>query len=112
MALELRVMRHLLALDEHRNFARAARELGITQPALSRSIQALEASVGVRLFDRGRERVKPTDVGQLLLDLARPIVNESAEAERQLRHLVTAQTGQIRIGAGPYPADISIGRAV
>jgi DNA-binding transcriptional LysR family regulator len=53
----------------------------------------------------------PTDVGQLLLDLARPIVNESIEAERQLRHVVTAQTGQIRVGAAPYPADISVGRA-
>lgn len=111
MALELRVMRHLLALDAHRNFARAARELGITQPALSRSIQALEATIGARLFDRGRERVLPTYVGQLLLDLARPIVNESVEAERQLRHIVTAQAGQIRVGAGPYPADISVGRA-
>ena len=52
MSLELRVMRHLLALDEHRNFARAARELGITQPALSRSIQTLEVSIGARLFDQ------------------------------------------------------------
>ena len=111
MALELRVMRHLLALNQHRNFARAARELGITQPALSRSIQALEAAIGARLFDRGRERVEPTDVGQVLVDLARPIVNESVEAERQLRQVVSADAGQIRVGAGPYPADISVGHA-
>ena len=112
MALDIRLMRHLLALDEHRNFARAARRLGITQPALSRSIQAFEATIGTRLFDRRREGVTPTDVGQLLIELARPIVNESIEAERQLRQVVNARTGQIRIGAGPYAADISVGRAI
>lgn len=111
MALDIRAMRYLLTLNEYRNFARAARRLGITQPALSRSIQALETTVGARLFDRGRAGATPTDVGVLLLELARPIVNESVEAERQLRQLVTAQTGQIRIGAGNYPADISVGRA-
>jgi DNA-binding transcriptional LysR family regulator len=112
MGLEIRTMRQLLALGEHGSFARAARQLGITQPALSRNVQALEATIGARLFDRGRDGVVPTDVGRLLLDLARPIVNESVEAERQLRQLVSAHTGQIRIGAGPFPADISVGRAV
>jgi DNA-binding transcriptional LysR family regulator len=112
MGLEIRVMRHLLALDQQRNFARAARQLGITQPALSRSIQALEASIGARLFDRGRMGVTPTDAGAMLIDLVRPIVNESDEADRQLRHMLDAKGGQIRVGAGPYPADISVGRAV
>jgi DNA-binding transcriptional LysR family regulator len=112
MALEIRLLRQLLTLHEHGNFARAARHLGITQPALSRSVQSLEARLGTRLFDRGREGVVPTDVGKLLLQLARPIVNESHEAERQLRQLVSAHSGQVRIGAGPYPADISVGQAV
>lgn len=105
-------MRHALALGEHRNFARAARELRITQPALSRSIQALEAAIGARLFDRSRQGVTPTDAGALLLDLVRPIVNESDAADRQLRHMLEAQSGRIRVGAGPYPADISVGEAL
>ena len=71
MAFDIRAMRQLLALGEQGSFARAARQLGITQPALSRSVQALEARIGARLFDRGREGVIPTDVGRLLLDLAR-----------------------------------------
>lgn len=88
MGLEIRTMRHLLALGEQRNYARAARQLNITQPALSRSIQALEAAVGARLFDRSRARVVPTDIGQRLLALVRPIVNESVEVERQLRQML------------------------
>src|SRR5262247_1645468 len=112
MGLEIRVMRHLLALDQQHSFARAARQLGVTQPALSRSIQALETSIGARLFDRGRMGITPTDAGALLIDLVRPIVNESDEADRQLRHMLEARAGQIRIGVGPYPADISVGAAV
>jgi DNA-binding transcriptional LysR family regulator len=50
--IELRQLRQLLALAEHGNFSRAAEALHITQPALSRSIQSLEASVGAILFDR------------------------------------------------------------
>jgi DNA-binding transcriptional LysR family regulator len=111
MGLEIRAMRHLLALGDRRHFARAARELSITQPALSRSIQAIEAKTGTKLFDRSRTGVTPTEAGQLLLDLVRPIVNEADEADRQLRQMVDAQSGRIRIGAGPYAADISLGWA-
>jgi DNA-binding transcriptional LysR family regulator len=54
MNIDLRQCRHVLALDRHRSFARAADALGLTQPALTRSLQALEKSIGARLFDRDR----------------------------------------------------------
>ena len=57
--IETRHLRHLLALAEHRNYARAADALHLTQPALTRSIQALEASLDAQLFDRGRGEVTP-----------------------------------------------------
>ena len=50
--MDLRRLRHLIAVAEHGNFGRAAAASYITQPALSRSIQALEAEVGAPLFDR------------------------------------------------------------
>ena len=67
MEVELRRLRHLIALAEHGNFGRAAAACYITQPALSRSIQALEAQVGAALFDRRRTGVELTDMGRLLL---------------------------------------------
>jgi len=66
MKLDLRQLRHVLALDRHRNFGRAAEAIGLTQPALSRSLQALEDEIGARLFDRDRSRVEPTAVGARL----------------------------------------------
>jgi LysR family transcriptional regulator, cyn operon transcriptional activator len=70
MALELRQMRHLLALAEHGSFARAASALRLSQPALSRSVQTIEEQVGTRLFQRWASGVVPTDVGRLLIQRA------------------------------------------
>lgn len=52
MIIELRLIRHALALGKHGNFARAAEALHLTQPSLSRSIAALEQALDVPLFDR------------------------------------------------------------
>jgi DNA-binding transcriptional LysR family regulator len=112
MAIDLRQCRHVLALDRHRNFARAADTLGLTQPALSRSLQALEKSIGARLFDRDRARVEPTPVGERLIERARLLVNQARDIEQDLKQMLGLEVGLLRIGAGPYPADLSVGTAV
>lgn len=112
MNIELRQLHYLLAIDRHRNFARAAEAIGLSQPALSRSLQTLERSVGARLFDRNRARVEPTVIGARLIMRARLLVNEAGDIERELRQLLGLQAGLLRLGAGPYPADISVGTAV
>ena len=112
MKLDLRQLRHVLALGRHRNFARAAEEIGLTQPALSRSIQSLEQSVGARLFDRDRTGVEPTAVGLRLIELARPLVSQARLAEREIERLTDLASGLLRIGAGPYASEISVGTAV
>lgn len=53
---DLRQLRHFVALAEHGHFARAAEAVNLSQPALSRSIQALENGLGCRLLDRGHAR--------------------------------------------------------
>jgi DNA-binding transcriptional LysR family regulator len=112
MRIELRQLRHLLALDRFRNFARAAEAIGLTQPALTRSIQTLEDSVGMRLFDRDHSRVEPTLAGAMLIREAQAVLNRAADMERVMRRLVDVQAGRLRIGAGPMAADGSVGIAV
>jgi DNA-binding transcriptional LysR family regulator len=111
MHFDLRQCRHVLALDRHRNFARAADALGLTQPALSRSLQALERSIGARLFDRDRAGVEPTAVGERLIERARLLVNQARDIEQDLQQMLGLEVGLLRIGAGPYPADLSVGTA-
>jgi DNA-binding transcriptional LysR family regulator len=112
MNFDLRQCRHVLALDQHRNFARAADALGLTQPALTRSLQVLEKSIGARLFDRDRSRVEPTPVGERLIERARLLVNQARDVEQDLKQMLGLEVGLLRIGAGPYPADLSVGTAV
>jgi DNA-binding transcriptional LysR family regulator len=112
MNIDLRQCRHVLALDQHRSFARAADALGLTQPALTRSLQVLEKSIGARLFDRDRTRVEPTAVGERLIDRARLLVNQARDIEQDLKQMLGLEIGLLRIGAGPYPADLSVGTAI
>jgi DNA-binding transcriptional LysR family regulator len=112
MEIDLRQYRHVLALEQHRNFARAAEALGLTQPALTRSLQVLEKSVGARLFDRDRTGVEPTPVGERLIERARLLVNQAGDIEQDLQQMLGLEVGLLRIGAGPYPAELSVGTAL
>jgi DNA-binding transcriptional LysR family regulator len=109
--LDLKLLHQALILARHRNFARAAEALHLTQPALSRSIAGLEAALGEKLFDRTRQGVEPTSFGRMLLARAQPLVDGSAELERDFRLLRGLQIGDLRVGAGAYPAELSVGQA-
>ena len=112
MKLNLHQLRHLLALDRHRNFARAAAEVGLTQPALTRSLQMLERDVGARLFDRDRSRVEPTAVGARLVERGRSLLEQAQDVERDIEQLLGLEVGLLRIGCGTFPAEISVGAAM
>jgi DNA-binding transcriptional LysR family regulator len=110
--IENRQLVHCRALASHRHFGRAAEALGITQPALTRSIQSLERSLGVRLFDRQRGQIKPTPLGEVLLERGERILTESEELLRQLRLVRGLEVGRLIVSAGLYPAELSVHRAV
>jgi DNA-binding transcriptional LysR family regulator len=109
--LDLRSLRYVLVLAEAGSFAAAATVLGITQPALSRSVRVLEGALGVRLFDRGRSGALPTSFGRLLVERGRALLADAAAVERELQLLDGADTGVLAIGAGAYPAQICVGQA-
>jgi DNA-binding transcriptional LysR family regulator len=112
MALELRQMRQVLALAEHGSFARAAVALRLSQPALSRSIQLLERQIGSALFLRSIAGVVPTDIGRVLVQRARQVVQMAEDLDREVVSNRTLQAGQLCIGAGPYPVESVITTAL
>ena len=71
---DLRQLRHFVALAEHGHFARAAAAVHLSQPALCRSIQALEASLGYNLVDRHSRGISLTAHGSLVLEHARRLL--------------------------------------
>ncbi len=111
MDVDLRLLRHALALAAERSFARAARAVGLSQPALSRSIQELERRAGSRLFVRDRRGVEPTDAGNVFLEAATEVVARANDLGRQMTLLRGLDVGTLVVGSGPYPADTFIGEA-
>lgn len=112
MPLELRQLRHLLALADHGGIGRAAVALGMTQPALTRSLKELERQVGVALFDRSRSGVTPTDDGRLFIQRARALVYAADELDRDVFRGRAPGSGQVTLGAGPYPAETIVPSAM
>jgi|SRR5579871_2303481 len=102
--LHLKTMTHLVALSRRLNYARAAEDLGISQSALTRSIQALERHLGMRLFDRDRSGVALTPQGRLAVERCAVLLADAEDVERHLVLAAGAQAGRIRFGMAPLPA--------
>jgi DNA-binding transcriptional LysR family regulator len=95
---------HLLALAEECHFARAAKRVHLSQPAFSRSIQALERHTGLQLFERHRGSVRPTPAGEFLIERAARLVQDASSLQREVELLREGQLGDIAFGLGPFPA--------
>ncbi|MGN6356511.1 MAG: LysR family transcriptional regulator [Novosphingobium sp.] len=102
--LDLRRLRHLVALSRRLSYVRAAEDLGITQPTLTRSIQALERELQVRLFDRDRGRVSLTPQGRQTADRAAILLADAEALEASARASGRGESGRIRFGLAPMPA--------
>jgi DNA-binding transcriptional LysR family regulator len=96
-----------VTLAEHGSFGKAAITLGISQPALTKSIQTLEAALGVRLFDRHTRGVVLTDFGRLVVAHTKDLVAREGELLRDIQLLAGLEVGHIDVALGPYPSLMS-----
>ena len=110
--LDLRLLHQAITLASYRNYARAAQALHLTQPALSRSIAGLEARLGEKLFNRTPRGVEITAFGELLLSRGQALLDGAADVEREFKRMRGLEIGELRVGCGPYPAQISVGVAI
>ncbi|OCC23290.1 hypothetical protein MB02_11660 [Croceicoccus estronivorus] len=101
---DLRKIAHMLTLAEAGSFAVAARKLGLTQSALSRSIQVLESEYGFRIFERGRGPVIPTAAGKALIPDAARLHQDAIALDRQAAGIGKGEVGSTSFGMGPLAA--------
>ncbi len=94
--MELRHLRHFVAVAEELNFHRAATRLNMAQPPLSQSIRRLEESLGVQLLERSRSGVALTPAGAAFVDEARNAISH-ADLARKLARREAAETPEIRV---------------
>jgi DNA-binding transcriptional LysR family regulator len=96
--MELRQLRHFVALAEERSVTAAARRELIVQSGLSNSIQALERELGSELYLRGTRPIRLTATGQALLNPARDVLNAADAAERIVHDTREVLVGRLRLG--------------
>lgn len=99
-ALNLTQLHTFCRVAETQNFTRAAELLGMTQPAVTQQVRALEEEFGQALFDRIGRSVQLTQAGELLFDYARRITGLLAECRSALLDLQGSGRGRLRLGAG------------
>ncbi len=102
--MDIKRLKHLVALADARNFGRAATQCHLTQSAFSRSIQAAEDELGLQLFDRGTVEASCTDAGAFVVERARKLLFESHCLERDVSLYRERLIGDLAFGVGPFPA--------
>ncbi len=100
--MEIEQLRHFLKVTELGTFTRASEEVGLSQPALSRSIARLEEELGQPLFERQTRSVALTEAGSLLLGKAKQILTLVDDAKAEISD--DGETGRIRVAAIPTVA--------
>src|SRR5947209_5327179 len=97
--LKLRDLHILLAVVQHGTMAKAAAELAVSQPAVSKAIADMEHALGFRLLDRGRNGIEPTIYGSALVKRGRTIFDELKKGLEELTFLADPTVGDLRIAS-------------
>jgi len=102
--LKLRDLRLLDAVVRLRSMAKAAIQLNISQPAVSKAIAELENVFAVQLVERSRKGIKPTEYGRALLDCGLAIFDDLRQGVKNIEFLTDPTAGEVRIGCHPFLA--------
>jgi DNA-binding transcriptional LysR family regulator len=109
--LKLQDLHVLMTVMQTGGMGKAAQRLNLTQPAISRSIAQLEHAFGVRLLDRDRQGIRPTEYGRALLDCGVAVFDDLLQGVKNIEFLADPTAGDVRIGCNPFLA-ASFGSAV
>lgn len=107
-------LEYIVAVDTYRHFGKAAEHCFITQPTLSMQIKKLEEDLEIIIFDRSKQPLIPTDVGQRIIEQARIVLKQSEEINNIVKDHKNKVSGLLRIGIiptlAPYLLPLFIGR--
>lgn len=94
-------LEYVVALDTHRHFVLASDKCFVTQPTLSMQIQKLEEELGVKIFDRTKQPVIPTEIGISIIAQARVVLREAQLVKQLISDQKDAMAGELRVGIIP-----------
>lgn len=108
----LQQLKYLVAIDKHRNYARAAAELHVTQPTLSALVAKLEDELGVRIFERSNRSVTPTPIGRHIISQAERTLAEAGRIAELVTEAKSGLTGSLSLSVGPTIAPYILPRFI
>lgn len=97
-------LNYVLAVDTHRHFAKAAEKCFVTQPTLSMMIHKLEEELDIKIFDRSKQPVVPTEAGEKVIKQAKIILQEVSRMEIIISELKGELKGELKLGIIPTVA--------
>lgn len=101
MMMSLQQLEYIVALDEHRNFVKASEHCFVSQPNLTMQVKKFEDEIGLRIFDRGKKPLEPTESGKEIIRRARQILRESRQLVEFVHHEKETMEGEYKIGIIP-----------
>ncbi|MCX2743510.1 hydrogen peroxide-inducible genes activator [Mangrovivirga sp. M17] len=106
-------LEYILAVDTYRHFAKAAEKCHVTQPTLSMQLRKLEEQLGVKIFDRTKQPVMPTEAGKIIIEQARNIIRERDKLSSIVEEVKGTISGKLRVGIipslAPYLVPLFVG---
>ncbi|AYL97672.1 hydrogen peroxide-inducible genes activator [Mucilaginibacter celer] len=97
-------LEYIVAVDTYRSFVAAADKCFVTQPTLSMQVQKLEDNLGVKIFDRSKQPVVPTEIGIEIINQARIMLSESEKIKEIITDRQKELSGELRVGIIPTVA--------
>ena len=97
-------LEYIVAVDTYRSFVLAAEKCFVTQPTLSMQVQKLEDTLGVKIFDRSKQPVTPTEIGIEIITQARIMLSESEKIKEIITDRQKELSGELRVGIIPTVA--------
>ncbi|WP_293302187.1 hydrogen peroxide-inducible genes activator [Pedobacter sp. UBA4863] len=94
-------LEYIIAVDTYRSFVSAAEKCFVTQPTLSMQVQKLEEFLNVKIFDRSKQPVIPTEIGAQIIEQARLVLQESSKIKEIINNQQKEITGELKIGIIP-----------
>ena len=94
-------LEYIVAVDTYRSFVVAAEKCFVTQPTLSMQVQKLEDTLGVKIFDRSKQPVSPTEIGVEIIDQARILLAESEKIREIITDRQKELSGELKVGIIP-----------
>ncbi len=105
-------LEYMVAVDTYRSFVEAARKCFVTQPTLSMQIQKLEEDLGIKLFDRTKQPIVPTEIGIEIIAQARKVLQEIYKVKELISDRKDEVSGELKIGIIPTSAPYLIPKVI